>query len=73
MERTPHLHDLFDEVALLVDLDRVHPAVDASVVVFLDSLGEGVVDALDAVTHDVREADEQRQLEARAFSSCVRS
>ena len=55
------------EVALLVDLDREHPAIDARVLVLGDGFLERLVDQLDAMTNDVRKANQQWQLEAARF------
>jgi hypothetical protein len=57
------LHHLFDEVALLVDLDGEHAAVDPVVFVLVDGLLEALVDETNAVLEDAREADEQRQVQ----------
>ncbi len=60
------LHQLLDDVALLVDLDRVDPAEGALVVVLRDRLLEGAEELLDARAQDVGEADEDRQVEPAA-------
>ncbi|HYJ08744.1 MAG TPA: hypothetical protein VEX18_07035 [Polyangiaceae bacterium] len=54
---------LLDQVPLLVHLDREYAAVVARILVLGDGLDEGFVDALDAIGHDVREAEQQRQVE----------
>ena len=53
--------DLFDHQALLVHLDREHRGVAVLVVVLGDRLGEGVVQAAQAVREDVREAHHDRR------------
>jgi hypothetical protein len=62
-------HDLFHDVALLIHLDREHAAVAALVLVLLHRAAESLVDAPDAVRQDVREAHQERQLDARARMS----
>ena len=64
MERLAEVEDLLDDLALLVDLDRVDAAVAALVVVLLDGLAKGVVELADAVAEDVGEAEQDRQLDA---------
>jgi len=59
--------DLVDDLAELVDLDGEDTAVFALVALFLDRLGEGLVDLGDPVAERVLEADDQRGLEAHAF------
>ena len=55
--------DLFDDEALLVDLDRVDGGVAVLVVVFGDGRGEGVVQRSQSVAEDVREAQHHRRRE----------
>ena len=55
--------DLLDDVALLVDLDRVDAAVLALVVVVLDGVLKGLVKLADAVLEDVGEADQHGKLD----------
>ncbi len=55
--------DLFDDEALLVDLDRKDGGVAVLVVVFGDGRGEGVVQRFQAVAQDVREAQHHRRRE----------
>ncbi len=57
------VEDLLDDVALLVDLDGVDATVEALVVVLADGVGEGFVDAGDAVFEDVGEADQHGRLD----------
>src|SRR5690606_31368494 len=57
------LDDLVHEVALLVHLDGEHAAVAPRVAVLVDRALEALVQQPDAVLEDVREADEQRQIE----------
>ena len=54
------LNDFFYEVALLVDLDRIHRAVMSGVFVLLHRALEGVAELRQAAFEDVREADQQR-------------
>jgi hypothetical protein len=54
---------LLDDVALLVDLDRVDAAIAALVVVLGDGLLEGAAELLDARAEDVGEADEDREVQ----------
>ena len=61
------LRDLLDDLALLVDLDRIDAAVFALVALFLDGLGEGLVDLGDAMAEGVLQADDEGGLEAHAF------
>ena len=58
------LDDLLDDVALLVDLDRVDAAKAAVVAVLVDRLGEGRAQALHAARQDVGEAHQQRRAQA---------
>src|SRR5439155_1040832 len=58
------VEDFLDDVALLVDLDRVDAAVSALVVELVDGALEGGVDLADAVTEDVGEAEENGKLDA---------
>ena len=58
------LDDLLDDVAVLVDLDRVDAAVLALVAVLGDGVLEGLVQLDDAAAQDVGEADEQRQADS---------
>jgi hypothetical protein len=58
--------DFLDDVALLVDLDRVDAAVVALVVVLDDRALERLVDLADAVLEDVGKTDEDRELDVAA-------
>ena len=60
----PELDDLLDDVAVLVDLDRVDALVLALVAVLGDGAAEGLVQLDDAALEHVREADQQRQADA---------
>src|SRR6185312_13990597 len=60
------LRDLLDDVAVLIDLDRVHALVRALVAVLGHGATERFVELDDAVLEDVVEADEQRQVDAAA-------
>ena len=60
------LHQLLDDVALLVDLDRVDAAEGALVVVLGDRLLERAEELLDARAQDVGEADQDREVEPAA-------
>ena len=60
-ERGTAAVDLLDDQPLLVHLDREHGRVAAAIVVLRDRLGEGVVQALQAVGDDVGEADHDRR------------
>ncbi len=62
----PVLHQLLDDVPLLVHLDRVDAAIGAAVVVLGDRLLERAAELLHARAQDVREADEEGQVEAAA-------
>ena len=66
VEGPPVLDQLLDDVALLVDLDRVDAAVGALVVVLGDRLLERAAELLDARAQDVGEADQEREVEAAA-------
>ena len=63
-ERPAEVEDLFDDVALLVDLDRIDADVVAGVVVFGDGGFEGFVNFADAMAQDIGEAQQDRQLNA---------
>jgi hypothetical protein len=62
-ELAPVAVDLLDHQPLLVDLDRVDGRVAAAVVVLGDRARERVVQALQAVAQDVREAHDDRRRE----------
>ncbi len=62
--RPAELDDLLDDVAVLVDLDRVDALVLALVAVLGDGAAEGFVQLDDAALEDVGEADQQRQADA---------
>ena len=61
------LHDLLDDVPLLVDLDRVHGRVGSRVLVLADRVREPLAQRLDARAEDVREAQQHRQGDALLF------
>ena len=54
-------YDFFDDLPLLVDLDRVHAMIGSVVVVFPGGLLEGLGQSGDAGFEDVRKADQDRQ------------
>src|SRR5215203_2627587 len=58
------LHQPLHQIAVLVDLDRIHPAVDALVPVLLDRAAERLVQLDDPGLDDLREADQQRRADA---------
>ena len=58
------LEHLFDDLALLVDLDRVDADVAAGVLVLGDRALEGLVDVLQPMLQDVAKPDERRQADA---------
>ena len=58
------LGDLLDDLALLVDLDRIDAAVFATVFGFLDGLAERFVDLRDAGVQQVAETEENRKVGA---------
>ena len=58
------IEHFLDDLALLVDLDRVDAHVAAFVLVLRDGRLEGVMDVPEPVPEDVAEADEHRQLDA---------
>ena len=60
----PELGDFLDDLALLVDLDRIDAAVFAAVFGFLDRLAEGLVDFRDAGMQQVAETEEHGQVGA---------
>ncbi len=62
--RRAEVEDFLDDLALLVDLDRIHAAVAAVVLVLGDRRLEGVVDVGQPVLEDVAEANEERDRDA---------
>ena len=60
------LDQFLDDVALLVDLDREHRPVAALVAALVDRLLERARQRRDAQLQDVRDAQQDRQLEAAA-------
>src|SRR5436853_360146 len=62
----PELHDLLDDIAVLVHLDRVDALVCALVAVFGDGAPERLVELDDAAFEHVGEANEQRQADPAA-------
>jgi hypothetical protein len=60
----PVLHDLLDDVSLLIDLDRIHAAEAAAVAVLGDGGAKRGAEAFHAAGEDVREADEKRSAQA---------
>ena len=63
-EGLAEFEDLFDHLALLVDLDGIDAAVAALVLVLGDGGLEGAVDFAEAVLQDVGEADEDGEVDA---------
>ena len=59
----PEIEHFLDDLALLIDLDRVDTHVTAFVLVLCDGRLEGVVDVAEPVAEDVPEADEHRNLD----------
>src|SRR5688500_15243813 len=57
------LHDLFDDVALLVHLDRIHGGVAALVAELLARMRKAIGQRVQAGAQDVREAQEDRELD----------
>src|SRR5262249_58998263 len=64
MEWPAEVEDLFHDVALLVDLDGIDAAVAALELELLHGAAEGVVDLADAMTENVGEPQEDRQLDS---------
>ena len=62
--RRAELHDLLDDVPLLIDLDRIDEGVLSLVLEFLDRAIEGVVERFDARAEDVAEAEEHGEADA---------
>ena len=62
VEGPPVFDQLLDDVALLVDLDRVDAAVAALVLVLRDGLLEGAAELLDPGLQDVGEADQEGEV-----------
>ena len=56
--------DFFDDLALLVDLDRKHAAVIALVAVLLDGVHESAVNLAQPVLQDFAEADQDGRVDA---------
>ena len=59
LEGTPELEHLLDDLALLVDLDRINAAVVGLILVLGDGGGEGVVNLAQPVLEDVGEANQE--------------
>ena len=62
--RAAETYDLFDDVPLLVHLDRIHADVPTLIPVLRDGGLERVMDVPNTVTKDVLEADQHRQPDA---------
>ena len=60
-------YDLFDDVALLIHLDRIHSRIAALVSVLFPRMGEFLVQRLDARAKDVRETKQQWQADTLLF------
>ena len=65
--RLAEAHDLFDHVALLIHLDRIHRGVAARVLELTDRAAETPAQGFDARSQDVRESQQHRQLDALPF------
>ncbi len=65
--RTSVLEDLLDDMALLVDLDRIHGRVPADVLVLAHRRLEAFAQLRDAGAQDVAEAQEHREGDALLF------
>ena len=64
MERLAEIEDLFDDVPLLVDLDRVDAAVTTLILKLANGRAERIVDFADPVAEDIREPKQNGQLNA---------
>src|SRR5262249_2063549 len=64
IEGPADVENLLDHVSLLVHLDRVDAAIAALVVEFIDGGLEGIVDLAHALPQDIREAEEDGELDA---------
>ena len=64
MVRLAKIEDLLDDVPLLVDLDRINAAIAPLIIVLANGRAEGIVDLADAMAEDVREPQQDRQLNA---------
>ena len=62
--RPAELHDLFDDLPLLIDLDRINAAIIAAVLVLGDRALEGGVNLAQPLLQDLGEADQDRQIDA---------
>ena len=62
--RLPEVVDFFDDLPLLVDLDRVHAAVATLVLMLGDGVLKRGVDVAEAMFQDVSESDEHRKADA---------
>jgi hypothetical protein len=60
-------HELFDDLMLLVDLDRIDATVTALVAVLADRELEATEQRAETAVEDVREANQQRQVEPAAL------
>jgi Zn-dependent protease len=63
------LDDLLDDVALLIDLDRIDRGVGALVLVLVDRVRERGLQLADARLEDVGEAEQQREADALRVES----
>ena len=62
--RPAEFEDFFDDLALLVDLDRINAAIVALVAVLLDGVLKCAVNFAQAMLQDFAEADEDGQVDA---------
>ena len=62
--RLAELVDLFDDLTLLIDLDRIDAAVAALVLMLCDGAAEGGVNVAEPMLEDVGEANQHRKADA---------
>ena len=62
VERLAEVEELLDDVALLIDFDRINAAISALIAGLGDRFAEGVGDLGDAMAQNVREADQDRDV-----------
>ena len=63
----PKFDDLFDDVTLLIDLDREHAAVLPGVFVFVDRRSKTLIDVLDPIRQNVAKANQHGQFQSTGF------
>ncbi len=64
MERLAEIEDLLDDLPLLIHLDRIDAAILSLVFILANGRLEGVLDLADAMAEDIREPQQDRQLNA---------